>query len=334
MKIAIVILNWNGIKLLEKFIPSIIRYSDSSYCDIYVADNASTDHSISFLQEHYPTVKILRNNVNEGFAKGYNEALKNIESPYFALLNSDIEVTENWLEPIISHFDNHPNTAIVQPKILDFKNKEMFEYAGAAGGYIDKYGFAYCRGRIFDEIEKDNGQYNQDSDIFWASGACFFIRSKTFKELNGFDERYFAHFEEIDLCWRAQNLNYCIKYISTSIVYHVGGATLKSSDPKKTYLNFRNNLATLVKNLPRKSLFRILFVRLFLDGVAGIVFILKSKPRHAFSIFRAHVSFYKDLPQNLKLRKHNSLNREDYYATRSIVWSHFISGIKKFSDIS
>jgi GT2 family glycosyltransferase len=333
VKIAIVILNWNGKNLLKKFIPSIIQYTDSKYAEIYVADNASTDDSISYLKEHFPTIKIIQNSVNEGFAKGYNEALKNIDVPYFALLNSDIEVTENWLDPILSHFENNPETAIVQPKILDFNNKQLFEYAGAAGGFIDKYGFAYCRGRIFNKIEKDKGQYQKNTEIFWASGACFCIRSKIFKELNGFDERYFAHFEEIDLCWRAKNLNYSIKYNSESVVYHVGGATLKVSNPKKTYLNFRNNLYTLIKNLPKKNLFSILFIRLVLDGIAGMIYLFQLKPKHTFAIVKAHFSFYKNLPENLKIRKENNLKKEKYYTTKSIIWSYFVTGKKHYSDL-
>ena len=243
MKIAVVILNWNGVLLLEKFLPSVLKYSLEA--TVYVADNASTDDSVSYVKTFFPSVKIIKNSTNLGFAEGYNQALQLIEADFFALINSDIEVTENWLQPILKTFKNEPNTAIIQPKILDFKNKEYFEYAGAAGGFIDQYGYPYCRGRIFDTLEKDNGQYDDNCEIFWATGACFFIRSTVYRELNGFDPVFFAHQEEIDLCWRVFNNGYKIKYISNSVVYHVGGATLQLGNPKKTFLNFRNSLLML-----------------------------------------------------------------------------------------
>ena len=256
MKIAVVILNWNGTKLLEQFLPSIVNYSPEA--EIYVADNASTDGSVSFVKVNFPTVKIVENKSNFGFAQGYNEALKHIDAEIYALVNSDIEVTENWLKSIIETFEKEPKTAIIQPKLLDYKQKEYFEYAGAAGGFIDKYGYPYCRGRVFETLEKDNGQYDDHLDIFWASGACFFIRSSVYKELKGFDAEFFAHQEEIDLCWRAFNKGHHIKYNSQSVVYHVGGATLQQGNPKKTFLNFRNSLLMLVKNLPKNQLFQIL----------------------------------------------------------------------------
>ena len=250
MKIAIIILNWNGQKLLEQFLPDIVRYSNPDYCDIYVADNASSDTSVNYVKSNFTTVKIIQNTENVGYAKGYNDALKNIDADIYALVNSDIEVTKGWLEPIISTFKNNQKTAIIQPKILDYKNKDFFEYAGAGGGYLDKYGFPFCRGRIFNSLEKDSQQFNDTKEIFWASGACLFIRKEVFNDLEGFDETYFAHQEEIDLCWRAKNLGHTVKYVGTSTVYHIGGATLNESNPKKTYLNFRNSLFTLTKNLP------------------------------------------------------------------------------------
>jgi len=245
MKTAIVILNWNGQKLLEQFLPSVVAHSNEA--EIYIADNASTDDSLSYVSDRYPNVKIIKNQTNGGYAKGYNDALKHVDANIFCLLNSDVEVTENWLAPVLDVFKNEPNTAIIQPKILDYKNKAYFEYAGAAGGFIDKYGYPYCRGRIFDTLEKDFGQYDDLADIFWASGACFFVRSTIFKKLNGFDERFFAHMEEIDFCWRAKNLGYTIRYAYNSKVYHLGGATLSKANAKKTYLNFRNSLFTLIK---------------------------------------------------------------------------------------
>ena len=233
-KIAVVVLNWNGAKLLEQFLPSVVAYSDEA--KIYLVDNASTDNSIAVVKEKFPLVTIIQNDGNYGFAKGYNLALQQVGEEYYALVNSDIEVTENWLAPTLSIFETEPNVGIIQPKILDFKNKEYFEYAGAAGGFIDQFGYPYCRGRVFETIEKDNGQYNDEVEIFWASGACFFIRKEVYQKLNGFDGDFFAHQEEIDLCWRAFNLGYKAKYTSSSVVYHVGGATLNESNPKKTLL--------------------------------------------------------------------------------------------------
>ena len=314
MKIAVVILNWNGVKLLEQFLPSIIQYSPEA--TIYVADNASTDASVAYINAHFPTVKIVENESNFGFAGGYNEALKHIDSEIYALVNSDIEVTENWLQPIIKTFELEPKTAIIQPKILDFKNKEYFEYAGAAGGFIDKYGYPYCRGRIFETLEKDNGQYNGTSEIFWASGACFFIRSSVYKELKGFDADFFAHQEEIDLCWRAFNFGYKAKYTSKSVVFHVGGATLNEGNPKKTFLNFRNSLLMLTKNLPNKQLIPIIFIRLCLDGLAGIQFILKGKFKHCWAIIKAHFAFY--LLVNQFYKKRTPLQRNNYFKINSI----------------
>lgn len=324
--IAIVILNWNGKALLKQFLPSIMEHSDDAI--IYVADNASTDDSVAFVTEHFPNVIVIRNSENGGYAKGYNEALKHIEEPLLCLLNSDIEVTENWLQPIISEFNSNNNTAIIQPKILDYKNKSHFEYAGAAGGFIDKYGYPYCRGRIFDTIEEDNGQYNDTKTIFWASGACFFIKNEIYKGLNGFDETYFAHMEEIDLCWRAFNANYTTKYIGTSTVYHVGGATLSNTNPKKTYLNFRNSLFTLVKNTDSNLIIRLLF-RMVLDGVAAMRFLFQLKPTFLFAILKAHLSFYSNLPRILKQRKQRP-KRSGYYETDSIVWSYFINKRTQF----
>ncbi|WP_179336011.1 glycosyltransferase family 2 protein [Winogradskyella costae] len=324
--IAIVILNWNGKALLKQFLPSVIKYSHDAI--IYIADNASTDDSVSFISEHYPNIVIIKNNDNGGYAKGYNEALTYVIEPLLCLLNSDIEVTENWLQPILSEFNSNTNTAIIQPKILDYKKKSHFEYAGAAGGFIDKYGYPYCRGRIFETIEEDNGQYDDTKTIFWASGACFFIKNDIFKSLKGFDETYFAHMEEIDLCWRAFNANYTTKYVGASTVYHVGGATLNSTNPKKTYLNFRNSLFTLVKNTDNNWVFRVL-IRMVLDGVAALRFLLQLKPAFLFAILKAHFSFYFNLPRLLRQQKQLS-KRSGYYETSSIVWSYFINKRTQF----
>ena len=325
-KVAVVILNWNGVKLLEQFLPSVIQHSPEAV--IYVADNASTDASVQFVKANFPSVTIIENKANFGFAKGYNEALQFVEEPIYALVNSDIEVTENWLQPIVTLFDNEPNTAIIQPKILDFKNKAYFEYAGAAGGFIDKYGFPFCRGRIFETIEKDNGQYNDTIEIFWASGACFFIRKEVYRELNGFDPDFFAHQEEIDLCWRAVNKGYSVKYCGTSTVYHVGGATLEAGNPRKTFLNFRNSLWMMLKNLPKAQLFPVLFIRLVLDGVAGLRFLTQGKTKHLWAVLEAHFYFYFHIFKFLGKRE--GIQSKKYYKINSIVYRYFLKNGKVF----
>ncbi|MBP6757242.1 MAG: glycosyltransferase family 2 protein [Bacteroidia bacterium] len=329
MKVAVVILNWNGVQLLEQFLPSVVKNSPEA--TVYVADNASTDNSISYVNTFFPTVKIIKNDLNLGFAGGYNEALKSVDADLFALVNSDIEVTENWLKPIITTFENEPKTAIIQPKILDYKRKEHFEYAGAAGGFIDKYGYPYCRGRIFETLEKDNGQYDDTSEIFWASGACFFIRSSVYKELKGFDADFFAHQEEIDLCWRTINKGYTIMYNSASVVYHVGGATLQQGNPKKTFLNFRNSLLMLTKNLPQKEIYSILFQRMILDGIAAIQFLLKGKTNHFLAVLKAHASFYSLFTIHYKKREVFQVDK--YYTVKSIVYLYFIKNVTIFKDI-
>ncbi|MDO9593935.1 MAG: glycosyltransferase family 2 protein [Lutibacter sp.] len=332
MKIAIVILNWNGKHLLEKFLPSIVKYSDFEFAQIYVADNASEDDSVAFVKSMYPQIKIIQNSINGGFAKGYNDALQHVNADIYALVNSDIEVTEGWLNRVVSIFDTEQNTAIIQPKILDYKNKNKFEYAGAAGGFIDKFGYPFCRGRIFSTLETDQNQFNDEAEIFWASGACFFIRSAVYHELKGFDEDYFAHQEEIDLCWRAKNLSKTIKYVGSSTVYHVGGATLKEANPTKTFLNFRNSLYSLVKNLPENRLIPIIFARLILDGFAGIKFLAELKPLHFVAILKAHFSFYRHFSKMLKKRK-KSAKKADYYTIKSIVWQYFALGKKEYKEL-
>lgn len=327
--VAVVILNWNGASLLRKFLPSVIQYSDQA--DIYVADNASTDESISVLKEEFPQVKIIQNDGNYGYAKGYNLALREVSADVLALVNSDIEVTENWLQPIINQFENQAEIGIIQPKILDYKNKALFEYAGASGGFIDQFGYPFCRGRIFDTIEKDENQYNNKSSIFWASGACFFIRKSIFDDLKGFDDSFFAHQEEIDLCWRAFNQGHEIIVVPESVVYHVGGATLNEGNPQKTYLNFRNSLLMLVKNLPSHKAFIIIFLRLCLDGIAGIRFVLNGKPAHCWAIIRAHFGFYKRL--NSALKKRSQHQRLDYFLVKNLLWSYFIQSKKTFKEL-
>ncbi len=332
MKIAIVILNWNGRKLLEKFLPSVVQFSEGQ-ADIYVADNNSSDDSIEFLLKNYPQVEIVQNETNGGYAKGYNDALARINADVYALVNSDIEVTEGWLNPVIEEFKKNRKTGIVQPKLLDFKDKSKFEYAGAGGGFVDFMGYPFCRGRIFMELEKDKGQYDDSANIFWASGACFFIRSEIYHQLGGFDEDYFAHQEEIDLCWRVQNEGLQVRYVGSSCVYHVGGATLRESHPRKTFLNFRNSLFTIAKNVPKRYVFIVVLFRLLLDAVAGVKFVVELRPIHTWSIIKAHLSFYAHLPTMMRKRRKLSFKQTRYFHCFSIVWQHFILRKKKFSDI-
>ena len=331
MKIAIVILNWNGQKLLAQFLPSVVNFS-SQEATIYIADNASTDSSMDYVKEFFPSITVVQNTVNGGYAKGYNDALKEIDADIYCLLNSDVEVTENWLQPIVDIFKAEQKTAIIQPKLLDFKDKTKFEYAGAGGGFLDLYGYPYCRGRVFNHLETDEGQFNDIKDIFWASGACLFIRSKVYHQLNGFDEDYFAHQEEIDLCWRAQSIGYKVKYVGNSTVYHVGGATLQDSDPRKTYLNFRNSLFNVVKNIPNKWFLFVIFSRLLLDGIAGIKFIIELRPIHTWAIIKAHFSLYKNFNKFLKKRK-KLFKKKNYNLHTSIVWQHFTLGRNKFNNL-
>ena len=330
MRIAIVILNWNGQELLKSYLPSVIQYSEGA--DIYVADNASSDNSVAFIKENYPSLKIIQNSVNGGYAKGYNDALSRIKADLFCLLNSDVEVSENWLKPIIKAFEELPNAAIIQPKILDIKRKSHFEYAGAAGGFIDQLGYPFCRGRIFQALEKDEGQYNDTREIFWATGACMFVKSSVFNEVGGFDEDYFAHQEEVDFCWRAKNAGHQVYYVGASHIFHLGGSTLSNMNPKKTFLNFRNSLFSITKNLPRRKAFLIIFIRLLLDAVAAIRFIFQLKFKHCFAILMAHLSYYWHFKKIYSKReKANYLLK--YYVTKSIVWSHFVHQESDFKSL-
>lgn len=328
MKLAVVILNWNGEALLERYLPIVVKYSEGA--DIYLADNASTDDSVVFVRANFPTVRIIQNTVNGGFCKGYNDALKQVKADIYCLLNSDIEVSKNWLHPIIQGFKDLPKATIIQPKILDLLRRDYFEYAGAAGGFIDQLGYPFCRGRIFQALEKDEGQYDDTLEIFWATGACMFIKSEVYWELRGLDEDYFAHQEEVDLCWRAKNKGYKVYYTGQSKVYHLGGSTLSNMNPKKTYLNFRNSLFSITKNLPRRKAFLIIGIRLLLDGVAAIRFIFQFRFQHCLAILRAHLSFYKHFGKIYRKREKANFILK-YYAAKSIVWSYFVHQIKKFN---
>ena len=331
-KLAIVILNWNGQNYLSQFLPALIRYAPP-YSEIIVADNASTDDSVSFLETHYPDIKIIQNTENGGFSKGYNNALKQIDSEYYCLLNSDVEVTENWIEPIIHLLDTYPEVAVVQPKLRSHSHRDYFEYAGASGGFIDFFGYPFCRGRVFEQLEKDNGQYDDSIEVFWGTGAALFVRSKLFHEVNGLDEDFFAHMEEIDFCWRIKNLGYKIMVEPKSEIYHVGGGTLPKDNSKKTYLNFRNNLFLLLKNLPKNKLLPVFLMRFPLDNIAALFFLFRGHWKDAFAVVRAQLSF---LRQFRKMKqKRTSLNKQVYKQTfhKSVVFEHYIKKKKKFNGI-
>lgn len=301
--IAVVILNWNGVTLFSRFLPSVLTNSREKGVTVYVADNGSTDGSPEYVRKNYPSVKLVELDRNYGFAGGYNRALKQIRADIYVLLNSDVEVTPGWLEPCIRRLAEEPGTAAVQPKILSFAEKSRFEYAGAAGGFLDKWGFPFCRGRILFEVEEDTGQYDQPVSLFWATGACLFIRAELFLKSGGFDEDFFAHMEEIDLCWRLKNQGWQIKFEPLSHVYHLGGATLSYQSPRKVYLNFRNSLWMLVKNLPQGHLLSRLVPRMILDGVAAIDFLATGQFSAFTSVLNAHYAFYKTVSKFLAKRK-------------------------------
>ena len=303
--VAIVILNWNGKKYLKKFLPGVIEHSSQDDYEIVIADNASTDDSIIFLENNYPKIRIIKLDKNYGYAQGYNLALEQIESKYYILLNSDIEVTKNWIQPIIGLMDSDESIAACMPKIRSYKDKSNFEYAGAAGGFIDKYGYPFCRGRILDTLEEDTGQYDQNTEVFWATGACLFVRADSFHKAGGLDGDFFAHMEEIDLCWRLKNNGYKIMYSHESTVFHVGGGTLDTTNPFKLFLNYRNNLYLLYKNLHSSELIKTLFIRMILDGISAFVYLLQMQPKKFSVVFKAHISFYKNLNHLKEKRKEN-----------------------------
>jgi len=333
IKIAVIILNWNGKKWLAKFLPTLVKYSTDA--TVFVADNASADDSVGFVKSNFPTVKIIINTTNGGYSKGYNDALKQIDAEYFVLINSDIEVTKGWLTPIINLMDSDKNIAACQPKLLDYNNKTKFEYAGASGGFIDNLGYPFCRGRIFESLEEDKGQYNDAIEVFWATGACLFVRALHFNEVGGLDEDFFAHQEEIDICWGLKNKGYKVMVEPNSIVYHVGGGTLDSSSPFKTYLNFRNNLFMLLKNLPLPSLFIVIPMRFLLDGVAALIFLKQENGfSHFFSIVKAHFAFYFAIPK--LIYKRQKINQKSNLAGKmnwSILVKRKLNKIEKFSNL-
>jgi len=332
MRIAIVILNWNGKQYLEKFLPGVVQ-TCHDIAELYVADNASSDDSVSFLKLHFPQVKIIQNSANLGFSGGYNIALKQIEADYYILLNSDIEVTPNWIEPVITLMESDASIAACQPKILSYFDRNRFEYAGAAGGFIDRFGYPFCRGRIFQNIEKDYGQYDDNTEVFWATGACFFIKAAKFHEVGGFDDDFFAHMEEIDLCWRLKHAGYKIFYCAQSKVYHIGGGSLDKSSSRKTYLNIRNNSTLLYKNLPRKQLYPVFIARFFLDMMASFKFLIDGGFKHFVAVARAHLGFYFSYKKNRVKRSKINHQQVTKIYKGNIALEHFLLGKKTFNQL-
>ncbi len=333
--LSIVILNYNGLEYLKRFLPGVISYSNGH--DVVVADNCSTDGSLEYLKREFSNVRTIVISKNKGYSEGYNEALRQIDSKYYVLLNSDVEVTQGWTAPILKLLENDNKVAAAQPKILDYKNRNKFEYAGAGGGLIDTLGYPFCRGRLFQSIEEDHGQYDDQYQIFWATGACLFIRSEVYHTLGGFDTDFFAHMEEIDLCWRINSAGLKVMYDGSSRVYHVGGGTLERTNPKKTYLNFRNGLSLLYKNYRMAELWWKLPLRISLDLVAALKFTLFDGYKNGLAVLKAHVDFIKEIPINFKKRRRVNLLRTKKSLGSiyrgSLVWDYFIKGVKTYSSL-
>ena len=332
-KAAVVILNYNGRKFLEQFLPNLIANCDPSLSEVIVADNASTDDSVVFMREHFLDIRLIINDSNGGFATGYNLALRQIEAEYYVLLNSDIEVAQRWIEPVIELMDADPTIAACQPKILSYYHREQFEYAGACGGFIDKYGYPFCRGRVFQNLETDEGQYDTPLEVFWATGACMFVRAELYHQIGGLDDSFFAHMEEIDLCWRLKNAGYKVYCCPQSEVYHIGGGTLPKNSPRKTYLNFRNNLSLLVKNLPDGKVWPTIAYRIVLDWVAAMKFLCEGCFADFQMVFKAHLDFYgrmKSLKEKRDGVKHKKVS---CVYLRNIVFDSILRGKKKYSDL-
>ena len=326
-------MNYNGCRFLEQFLPNVIANCDPTTTEIIVADNASEDDSVAFMKSHFPEIRLIENGSNGGFTTGYNLALRQVEAQYYVLLNSDIEVTPHWVEPIVEMMDADPQIAACQPKILSYYHKEQFEYAGASGGFIDKYGYPFCRGRVFQNLENDLGQYDDPREVFWATGACMFVRANLYHQVGGLDDSFFAHMEEIDLCWRLKNVGYKVYCCPQSKVYHIGGGTLPKNSPRKTYLNFRNNLSLLVKNLPEHRVKRTILYRIFLDWVAALKFLFEGCPKDFRMVFKAHRDFYKRLKSLRANRKQTGHQLVSCIYKRNIVFDSILGGKKKFSDL-
>ncbi len=329
---AVVILNWNGKHFLEEYLPKVESYSQFPDVSIVVTDNGSTDDSVSYLQKYHPNVRLILLDKNYGFAEGYNRALQQVDSDYFVLLNSDVEVTENWLQPLIDQMQTS-GVAACMPKIRSVADRTSFEYAGAAGGFIDRLGYPFCRGRIFHTVEKDTGQYDSPIEIFWATGACCLIKADIFRQMGGFDAYFFAHMEEIDLCWRIKNAGYTIRYTPESTVYHVGGGMLPQKSPFKTYLNYRNNLLMMYKNLPKKHKTRTLAFRIILDTISSFHSLLQGDTSVIKAVWKAHASFWKALPQYQKLSVEQPLSFPSCVYPRSLVFQYFIKRKKYYREM-
>lgn len=339
-KTAIVILNWNGLSFLQMFLSKVVAHSSVPGTAIWLVDNGSADGSAEWVRQNIKEVNIIEFETNQGYAGGYVRALEMIDAEYFVLLNSDIEVTPGWLEPLVTHMDNNVRTAACQPKILSYFKRTHFEYAGASGGFIDKFGFPFCRGRVLSVVEEDNGQYDTPMPVFWASGACIIVRASSYREAGGLDPEFFAHMEEIDLCWRLQNLGYHIFAVPDSVVFHVGGGTLKYDTPGKSYLNFRNNLFMLYKNLPEKNFGKILFIKMLIDGMAAITFLFSGKPRHFAAVLRAHRDYYRAGNRLRTQRERGVAAGRDSRLSRvtrlnkSIVFLFYFKRVRRYSDIN
>jgi len=335
-KVAVVILNWNGIKHLREFLPSVLS-SVYPNLDIIVGDNASTDGSVEFIRQEYPSIQVVQNDDNYGFTGGYNRVLAKVEADYYILLNSDVEVSPGWITPVIELMESDPLIAAAAPKIRAYNQKEYFEHAGAAGGFIDAYGYPFCQGRIFYEIEQDNGQYQQSGEVFWATGAAMFVKSKCWRDAGGFDERFFAHMEEIDLCWRLKNMGYKVVYCAESEVFHLGGGTLNVENPFKTYLNFRNNLLLLANNLPFWRATFVIIIRIWMDLLALFRFLSEGKRRDAWAVSRAHQNFVLGLFKKNKTKRpeishSTSPNKKGMYKG-SLVWAFFVKKKRHFIEL-
>jgi len=336
-KAAVVILNWNGQKLLDRFLPALLTHTPAEAAEIIIADNGSTDDSVSFLAARYPQIRCIAFDKNYGFAEGYNRALSQVNHEYAVLLNSDVEVSEHWLETAIDYLDAHPEVVALQPKLLDYKDKNAFEYAGASGGFIDICGYPFCRGRIFTTVEKDGGQYDNPAEVFWATGACLFIRLKDYHEAGGLDKNFFAHQEEIDLCWRLRARGEKIVCLPQSVVYHVGGATLKMEHPRKTFLNFRNNLLMVYKNLAEKHYRKVMLFRLFLDYLAALQFLLKGYPANAWSVVKARRDFNRQKKNYQSIRKENLDKTVEELPSgillHCLLWKYYIKNQKTYKQV-
>jgi GT2 family glycosyltransferase len=337
-KVAVVILNWNGIDYLKKFLPSVMENTAPGLAEIIVADNGSQDASVEWLRQNWPGLRIIKLDRNYGFAEGYNLALREISSSYFLLLNSDVEVTPRWLEPLVEILDSDPAVAACMPKIKSYLKKSSFEYAGAAGGFIDRFGYPFCRGRILSYIEEDQGQYDDSRDIFWASGACLLIRAELYMSVGGLDPFFFAHMEEIDLCWRIKNMGWRIRFCHESEVFHLGGGTLPKANHKKTYLNFRNNLIIIIKNSPTGKLVYILFIRILLDIIAALYFLVKLDPGETLAVIKAYLSMLghwrKIFRSRRELLKKNKPGFHKEIFPGSIVWNFYFRRIREYNKLN